>query len=281
MPEVPEFSDYVDLPVDLPAEIDTSRPHAARMYDYFLGGKNHFAADRATADKVIAAMPGVRTGPRENRAFLGRAVRYLAEEAGIRQFLDIGTGLPTTSSVHEVAQAAAPSSRVVYVDNDPLVLRHAQALLTSSAEGEAAFIHADVRQPAEILSSPVVKSMLDFSKPVALILVAVLHFVSDEHQPASIVSTLLDALPSGSYLVASHITAEHSPAGSAEGQRAYRAGGVPMSPRDSGTFAEIAFSGLELQPPGVVLVSEWRRAGDGPVPPASEVNCYGGVARKP
>ena len=263
----------------LPREVDTSRPHAARMYDYFLGGKNHFAADRETADRVIEAMPGVRTGPRENRAFLARAVSYLATEAGIRQFLDIGTGLPTTNSVHEVAQGIAPSSRVVYVDNDPLVLTHAQALLTSSAEGRTAYIQADLRSPGEILSSPVVRSVLDFAEPVALILAAVLHFIADDERPAEIVATLRDALPPGSYLVASHITAEHNETGSAAGQRAYRSSGVPMHPRDSGSFADIAFTGMSLVPPGVVLVSEWRRNGTGPLPPASEVNCYGGVAR--
>jgi SAM-dependent methyltransferase len=249
------------------------------MYDYFLGGKNHFAADRETADRVIEAMPGVRTGPRENRAFLGRAVSYLATEAGIRQFLDIGTGLPTTNSVHEVAQGIAPSSRVVYVDNDPLVLTHAQALLTSSAEGRTAYIHADLRSPGEILSSPVVRSVLDFSQPVALILAAVLHFIADDDRPAEIVATLRDALAPGSYLVASHISAEHNEAGSAAGQRAYRSGGVPMHPRESGSFADIAFTGLSLVPPGLVLVSEWRRNEGGPPPPANEVNCYGGVAR--
>jgi hypothetical protein len=265
----------------LPPEIDTSRPHAARMYDYYLGGKNHFAADRETADKVIAAMPGVRTGPRENRAFLGRAVRYLAAEAGIRQFLDIGTGLPATNSVHEVAQAVAPDARVVYVDNDPLVLVHARALLTSAPEGQTAYIQADLRDPGEILSSPVVRSVLDFSKPIALMLVAVLHFVGDEHKPAQLVAALRDALPPGSFLVASHVTAEHNPAGSAAGQRAYRGGGVSMRPRDSDEFAEIAFAGLELVPPGIVLVSEWGRSDSGPLPPANEVNAYCGVAYKP
>ena len=265
----------------LPPEIDTSRPHAARMYDYYLGGKNHFAADRETADKVIAAMPGVRTGPRENRAFLGRAVRYLAAEAGIRQFLDIGTGLPATNSVHEVAQAVAPDARVVYVDNDPLVLVHARALLTSAPEGQTAYIQADLRDPGEILSSPVVRSVLDFAKPIALMLVAVLHFVGDEHKPAELVAALRDALPPGSFLVASHVTAEHNPAGSAAGQRAYRGGGVSMRPRDSDEFAEIAFAGLDLVPPGIVLVSEWGRSDSGPLPPANEVNAYCGVARKP
>jgi SAM-dependent methyltransferase len=272
MPESTEFA-------GLPREVDTSRPHAARMYDYFLGGKNHFAADRETADRVIEVMPGVRTGPRENRAFLGRAVSYLATEAGIRQFLDIGTGLPTTNSVHEVAQGIAPSSRVVYVDNDPLVLIHAQALLTSSAEGRTAYIHADLRSPGEILSSPVVRSVLDFSQPVALILAAVLHFIADDDRPAEIVATLRDALAPGSYLVASHISAEHNETGSAAGQRAYRSGGVPMHPRESGSFADIVFTGMSLVPPGLVLVSEWRRNEGGPPPPASEVNCYGGVAR--
>jgi len=273
MPEFPENP-------ALPPEIDTSRPHAARMYDYYLGGKNHFAADRETADKVIAAMPGVRTGPRENRAFLGRAVRYLAAEAGVRQFLDIGTGLPTTNSVHEVAQAVAPDSRVVYVDNDPLVLAHARALLTSSPEGRTAYISADLRNPGEILSSPVVQSVLDFTQPIALMLVAVLHFVGDDYKPADLVATLRDALPSGSYLVASHVTAEHNQAGSAAGQRAYRGGGVPMRPRDRDEFAKLAFAGLELVPPGVVLVSEWRRTDPGPPPPANEVNAYCGVAFK-
>ena len=180
MSELPELSEFVDLP----AEIDTSQPHIARMYDYYLGGKNHFAADRELADKVIAAIPGMRTGPRENREFLGRTVRYLAGEAGIRQFLDIGTGLPTTNSVHEVAQQVAPSSRVVYVDNDPLVLTHARALLTSSEEGRTAYIQADLHNPQEILSSPVVQSVLDFSQPVALLLLAVLQFIPDEDGPA-------------------------------------------------------------------------------------------------
>jgi SAM-dependent methyltransferase len=276
MSEQPEVSEFVDLP----AEIDTSQPHIARMYDYYLGGKNHFAADRELADKVIAAIPGMRTGPRENREFLGRTVRFLAGEAGIRQFLDIGTGLPTTNSVHEVAQQVAPSSRVVYADNDPLVLTHAQALLTSSEEGQTAYIQADLRNPREILSSPVVRSVLDFTQPVALLLLAVLQFIPDEDGPAEIVATLRDALAPGSYLIASHVTNEHNVAGSAAGERAYRRSGVPLHMRDSAEFADIAFTGMQLLPPGVVLVSEWR-AGAGPLPLANEVNCYGGVARKP
>ncbi len=266
---------------DVPPGIDTSKPHSARMYDYYLGGKNHFAADREAAEKTLAAVPTGRTAARENRAFLGRAVRYLTAESGIRQFLDIGTGLPTSNAVHEVAQSVAPSAQVVYVDNDPLVLAHARALLASSPQGRTAYIHADLREPEAILSDPVTREMLDFSQPVALMLVAVLHFVPDEFKPAQIVATLLDALPPGSYLVASHITAEHNAAGAGVAQRTYCGAGVPLQPRDSDEFAKIAFSGLELVPPGVVLVSEWRPESAGPRPSPAEVSFYGGVARKP
>ena len=266
---------------DLPAEIDTSRPHSARMYDYFIGGKNNFAADRETAAKVLRNSPSVRIAARENRAFLGRAVRYLTAEAGIRQFLDIGTGLPTAENVHEVAQAVAPSARIVYVDNDPLVLTHARALLTSAPEGRTAYINADLRDPATILSSPVVRDVLDFSQPIALMLVAILHFFPDENKPAEVISTLLDALPPGSYLAASHLTTEHDPAATTAGQRAMQGAGIPMQKRDADEFARLAFSGLELVPPGVVLVSEWRPEDPGPRPLPAEVSCYGGVARKP
>jgi len=266
---------------DLPADIDSSKPHAARMYDYFIGGKNHFAADREAAAEVLRKSPSVRIAARENRAFLGRAVSYLATEAGIRQFLDIGTGLPATENVHHVAQAAASSSRVVYADNDPLVLAHARALLTSSPEGRTAYIHADLRDPASILSDPVTRDVLDFGQPIALIMVAILHFIQDEDKPGQILSTLLDALPSGSYLAASHLTTEHDPAATTAGQRAMQRAGIAMQKRDSDEFAGLAFRGLELVPPGVVLVSEWRPTDPGPRPTPAEVNCYGGVARKP
>ncbi len=266
---------------ELPPEIDTSRPHTARMYDYFLGGKNHFAADREVAEKLLVSVPPVRTGARENRAFLGRGVRFLTAEADVRQFLDIGTGLPTTENVHEVAQRVAPTSRVVYVDNDPLVLAHARALLTSSTEGRTAFIQADLRDPAAILDDPVTREVLDFSQPIALMLVAVLHFMPDEFNPARSVATLIDALPTGSYVVASHVSGEHfDPAGASEGERTYQGAGMPMQLRESSEFAKLAFGDLELVPPGVVLVSEWRPAGSGPRPTPAEVNFYGGVARK-
>jgi hypothetical protein len=251
------------------------------MYDYYLGGKNHFAADRELADKVLASMPSARIAARENRAFMGRAVRFLVEEAGIRQFLDIGTGLPATNSVHEVAQAIAPSSRVVYADNDPLVLTHARALLTSSPQGRTAYLEADLREPEAILASPVLAEVIDLGQPVALMLVAILHFIPDEARPAEIVATLLGALPAGSYLVASHGTLEHDPVGPAAANAAYRSSGVAGRARNADEFAELAFSGLELVAPGVVLVSEWRPEGPGPRPTAAEVSIYGGVARKP
>ena len=266
-----------DLPI---AEIDTSRPHPARMYDYYIGGKNHFAADRVVADAALAHWPAGRIGLRENRRFLGRTVRYLAGEAGIRQFLDIGSGLPATANVHEIAQAVDPSCRVAYVDNDPMVLAHARALLASSPEGRTAYIQADLKSPLDILSSPSVRSVIDFDQPVALMLVAVLHFLGDEDKPETALKILLDALPPGSYLAASHITAEHEPEGIAAGQRLYREAGIQMQIRDSDEFASLAFSDLELVPPGVVLVTEWRPDSKAPRPSPAEVSCYGGVARK-
>jgi hypothetical protein len=261
--------------------IDTTTPHTARMYDYFLGGKNNFAVDRETAEKILKSWGTVRTATRENRAFLGRAVRYLAEEAGIRQFLDVGTGLPSANNVHEVAQGVAPSSRIVYVDNDPIVLAHARALLTSSPEGKTAYIHADLRDPEKILEDPATKATLDFTKPIALMLVAILHFVPDADEPRRTIQTLLDALPSGSYLVASHATDEHAPHTLAGAGRAYEERGLPGQLRTAEEFADLVFSGLEMVDPGVVLVSEWRPQGAGPRPLASEVNTYSGVARKP
>jgi O-methyltransferase involved in polyketide biosynthesis len=226
-------------------------------------------------------MPTGRTAARENRAFLGRVVRYLAAEEGIRQFLDIGTGLPTTDNVHEVAQRVAPQSRIVYVDNDPLVLAHARALLTSSPEGRTAYIPADLRDPVSILANRVTREVIDFTQPVALMLVAILHFIQDEDKPAEIVRTLVDALPPGSFLVASHLTGEHDRDAWATIESDYRAAGMSAQWRDGDEFARVAFAGLEMVPPGVVLVSEWRPDLDEPRPSPAEVSFYGGVARKP
>jgi hypothetical protein len=266
---------------ELPPEIDTSRPHPARVYDYLIGGTSNFAADRETVAKVLAKSPNARIAPRENRAFLGRAVRFLTADVGLRQFLDIGTGLPTTNAVHEVAQAIEPSSRIVYVDNDPLVLVHAHALLTSAPEGRTAYIHADFRDPEAILAAPATRELLDFGQPVGLMLLGILHLLADADKPAEMVATLLNALPSGSYLVASHLTTEHDGERTAAGQAVMRDAGITMQKRDSGVFEEIAFSGLDLVPPGVVLVSEWRPDGSRPRPSPAEVSIYGGVARKP
>jgi hypothetical protein len=260
-------------------QIDQSKAHAARMYDYMLGGKDHYAADRETAQRAMQSWPAVRTAVRENRTFLARAVRYLVAEAGIRQFLDIGTGLPSGDNVHEVAQRVAPESRIVYVDNDPIVLAHARALLTSEPAGSTAYIQADLREPEKILRHPATREVLDFDQPVALMLVAILHFLVDGDRPAELVRTLLDALPAGSYLVASHVTPEHDPDGVHGLERTYRQGGVPAQVRNAAEFERIAFTGLEMVEPGVVLVSEWRPdRGHRPAP--AEVNWYGGVARK-
>jgi SAM-dependent methyltransferase len=267
-------------PEGVPPEIDVTKPHPARMYDYFLGGKDNFAADRAIATQVLDSWGSVRTAVRENRAFLGRAVKYLASEAGISQFLDLGTGLPSANNVHEVAQAINPEARVVYADNDPIVLAHARALLASGPRGVTAYLDADVRNPDTILANPIVRDTLDFGMPIALMLVAVLHFLPDEDDPRQIVQTLVDALPPGSYLVASHATAEHNPEGLSGAGRAYSQGGMRGAIRNSDEFGELAFDGLELVDPGVVLVSEWRP--EEPIRPMpSEVNTYGGVARKP
>jgi hypothetical protein len=265
----------------VPPEIDTSKPHTARMYDFYLGGKDNFAADRETAKKVLEVWPAVRTAARENRAFLGRAVRYLAEEAGITQFLDLGSGLPGVGNVHEVAQAVNPAARVVYVDNDPIVLAHGRALLVSAPEGRSVYIDADIREPEKILSHPVTRDTLDLTKPVALILAAVLHFLIDEDEPGKVMQTLVGALPSGSYVVASHATAEYLPRASEDVGRIYRQGGMRATVRDADEFADLVFKGLILVPPGLVVASEWRpEPGTIPLLPG-DVNLNAAVARKP
>jgi hypothetical protein len=251
------------------------------MYDYFLGGKDHYAADRETAEAAMRSWPAVRAAVRQNRAFLGRTVRYLVQDAGVRQFLDIGTGLPSANNVHEVAQSVTPQARVVYVDNDPVVLAHARSLLKSAPQGRTAYIDADLREPGRILADPVLGETLDLGKPVALMLVAILHFVVDAEEPAAIIGTLLSALAPGSYLVASHVTPEHDPAGVGGLERTYRQAGIPAQTRTAADFTAMAFTGLRLIEPGVVLVSDWRPDPASPRPPARAVNWYGGVAVKP
>jgi len=263
--------------------IDPTKPHSARIYNYFLGGKDNFAADRAVAEQAIAAWPGIRVAARENRAFIGRAVRYLAAEAGIDQFLDIGSGLPTASNVHEVAQGINPAARVVYVDNDPIVHSHARALLASTPQGSCAYIQADLREPEKIIGSPLVRETLDFSRPVALILAAVVHFLIPADDPARIIGTLAGALPAGSYLAASHGTDEYPPPESADGvSSAYSGGGVSVCLRTADEFGRLVFAGLELVPPGVVMTTKWRpELGPHSDARPSDVSTNVGVARKP
>ena len=263
-----------------PPGIDISRPHPARMYDYYLGGKDNFAVDRETAKKALQSWPSGPIAARENRGFLARAVSYLVREAGVRQFLDIGTGLPSANNTHEVAQRLLPESRIVYVDNDPLVLAHARALLTSTRPGRTAYIDGDLREPETILARPAVRGTLDFSEPIALMLIAVLHFFTDEDEPGAIVDTLLAALPPGSYLVASSLSPEHNPESIHGMEEVYRAAGVTVRSRNADEFGRMFFSGLELVPPGVVLTSEWRPTGSASRPRPGEVNTYGAVGRK-
>ncbi|MEU1841475.1 SAM-dependent methyltransferase [Micromonospora chersina] len=264
--------------------IDTSVAHPARRYNYWLGGKDNFQADRESGDAMAARFPTIRVSAIENRRFLRRAVDFLAREAGIRQFLDIGTGIPTADNTHEVAQSIAPESRVVYVDNDPIVLAHARALLSSSAGGATAYLDADLRDPEKILHHPDLRDTLDLSRPVALMLVAVLHFVPDDDAPHAAVTRLLDALPAGSFLAASHATHDHLPAHLAAEAKAAARGGGPhgiINLRSRDEFARF-FDGLALVEPGIRSVAEWRAEGEPqPRPSVVDVSMYGGVARKP
>ena len=262
---------------EAPAEIDTAAAHPARVYDYWLGGKDNFAADREAAERVLAASPGLRFRVRANRAFLARSVRFLAAECGIRQFLDIGTGIPTADNTHQVAQAAAPDSRVVYVDNDPIVLAHARALLTSTPEGATAYLEADLREPDYILATA--PATLDFGQPVALMLLGVLHLVADSDHPYQIVSHLMAALAPGSYLVISHPASDIHP-GQAEAQRRYNERVATPQTLRSRTEVARFFEGLDLVPPGLVYVHTWRPGPSDEVP-AGTASAYGGVARKP
>ncbi|WP_432839154.1 SAM-dependent methyltransferase [Dactylosporangium sp. CA-092794] len=262
---------------DALARIDTSVAHPARRYNYWLGGKDHFAADRASADAIAAAMPGVKLMAVENRAFLGRAVRYLAQR-GIRQYLDIGTGIPAPNNTHEVAQSVDPATRVVYVDNDPIVLNHARALLTSARGGTNAYVDADLRDPDAILSSPELAATLDLSQPVALLLVAVLHFIREDEHPQEIIDKLTGALAPGSFLVATHATWEYLPEDAIEQLTANNPDGR-FQARTGARFAEL-LSGFELVEPGIVSVAQWHAEGlPEPRPSAEDVACWGAVAQ--
>jgi hypothetical protein len=261
----------------VPYALDTRVGHIARVYDYWLGGKDNYAADREAAEQVIAAYPPVCTSVRAQRAFLGRAVRYLVAEQGQRQFLDVGTGLPSANNTHDVAQRIARDCRVVYVDKDPIVLMHARALLTSSPEGATEYVHADLRDTREILGHAA--AILDFTEPVTIVLMGVLHCVLDSDGPAAVVAELLDAVPSGSYLVLSHPAKDvHA---SQMARATTRANALMAEPVTMRTHAEVSsfFDGLDLVDPGVVQLHRWRPGPEGPVPDHDIAN-YGGVARK-
>lgn len=259
-------------------KIDATRPHQARIWNYWVGGKDHYPIDRQVGEEIVEAFPGIIDVARHSRAFLRRVVSYLAAEAGVRQFLDIGTGLPTHGNTHEVAQQVAPECRVVYVDNDPLVLVHARALLTSSPEGACHYVDADVRDPDHILEAA--GETLDLSQPVALMLLGILNHVLDDGAAQAIVNRLLDALPSGSHLAIGHPTAEvHGEAMHESMRRFMRRGGTPITARSRGQL-ERFFDGLELLEPGVVSCSRWRHeSAPFGIPP--EVSEFCGVARKP
>ena len=271
-----------DEPGHPPVDLHTDQPHPARVYDYLLGGKDNFAADRAAAEAGLRANPNSRIPPRENRAFLGRAVRYLAGEAGISQFLDIGTGIPTSPNVHEIAQGIEPRARIVYVDNDPIVLAQARALLTTGPEGRTAYIDADLRDIDAILGSADLQRTLDLSKPVGLLLIAVMHFIPDEDDPWALAARLLAALPSGSYLALSHLTGDFDPAAWAGVVAVYRRSGVTMQVRRK-PDVERFFAGLDPIDPGVVSLPQWHPdpSDVGRPPSDAAVSVYGGVARKP
>ena len=261
-----------------PPKVDTSVAHIARVYDYWLGGKNHFAADREAGDEAVRAYPDMHMSVRQNRAFLQRAVRYLAGEAGIRQFLDIGTGLPSADNTHEVAQAVAPESRVVYVDNDPIVLAHARALLTSTPEGMTGYLDADVRETGTIINEAA--KLLDYGQPVAIMLIAVLHLIPEEDDPYQLVADLLAAVPSGSYLVVSHVASDlqrQSPGINAAAARLSQVMFQRVTARSQDQVLKL-FNGLEILEPGIIPVQDWRP--DGPQGGIRSA-MRGGIGRKP
>jgi O-methyltransferase involved in polyketide biosynthesis len=267
--------------------IDTTVPHAARVWNYWLGGKDNYAVDREIGDEILAVFPAQAEIARQSRAFLTRAVSHLAGQAGIRQFLDIGTGLPTENNTHEVAQRLAPESRIVYVDNDPLVLAHARALLTSTPEGACDYIDADLHDPDKIITEA--DRTLDFAEPIAVILLGILGYVPDHDEPGSIVAGLMSRVPPGSYLVINDGTnVFHGQTGDKPAEGSPRArvvalyaatGAVPYHLRTPGQI-ESFFAGLDLIDPGVVPVSQWRPEATPSGPPA-QVDSFCGVGRKP
>jgi SAM-dependent methyltransferase len=277
-PPVPDRGDGAGARTrEVPLDLDTSVAHVARVYDYWLGGKDNFAADRAAGEQAIQAYPDIVYSVRANRAFLARTVRYLAGEAGIRQFLDIGTGIPTANNTHEVAQDVAPGSNVVYVDNDPVVLTHARALLVSGEQGHTSYIDADLRDTGRILAEAA--QTLDFSRPVVIMLMAILQHIDEAEDPYAIVDSLLAAVPPGSYLAISHPAADIETEAMAQmAERLNKLMAEKVTFRNRQQVARF-FEGLELVEPGMVRVQEWRPASE--MEAKSPAALWGGVGRKP
>jgi len=271
-----QSKDHQDAPWD--PRLNTGVPQVARVYDYWLNGKDNFTADRIAGEETIAAFPGIKLSAQANRAFLRRTVRYLAAAEGIRQFLDIGTGLPAANNTHEVSQAAAPESRVVYVDNDPLVLAHARALLTSSPEGVTAYLDADIENTDTILEEAA--ATLDFSRPVGIVLLAILHYVPDLAEARRIVSRLMEAVSAGSFLVISHAGSDLLPADVTAFEKSLNAH-LPAEHRHVARPRDVVasfFESVQLVEPGLVRVSDWRP--DSPEEAETPTILWGGVARK-
>jgi hypothetical protein len=260
-------------------EFDASVPNPARMWNYWVGGKDNFAADREAAKRVQEAMPSLPMIARSVRWFLIDVVHSLTVDYGIRQFLDIGTGLPTADNTHDVAQRAAPESRIVYADHDPVVLSHARALLTSTPEGKTDYIQADLRDPDTILTAA--RRTLDFSEPIAVLLLAILHFIPDADDPYGIVAKLMDAVPAGSFLVICHAPSDIYPDQVAEMTRRYNASGAAKMRARSREEVTQFFAGLEVIDPGVVPLAEWLRPGEADAGASSAIAGYVGVGKKP
>jgi hypothetical protein len=260
------------------AGVDPTVAHQARIYDYWLGGSNNFAADREAAEQAVAAYPPILRAVREQRAFLARAVRYLAEQAGLRQFLDVGTGLPTASNTHEVAHAVAPQARVLYVDNDPMVLAHGRALLASTPQSATAYLDADLRDPDRILAGAA--DLLDFYQPVALLLIGVLQLIPQSDKPHAIVARLTGALPAGSWLAIYHPASDVDQDRVAEAVRQVNARSAGTTTLRSHAQVARFFDGTKLLEPGLVQVHRWQ---PGSVSPdlGDQIAAYAGLARKP
>jgi hypothetical protein len=261
-----------------PPGVSINVPHSARIYDYWLGGKDNFAVDRAVGEAMIKAIPAMRYMAGENRRFVHRVARDLVAKEGIRQFLDIGTGIPTRPNLHEVAQGIAPETRVVYADNDPIVLSHARALMVSTEEGRSEYVSADLRDPASLLDDPVLRDTLDLEQPVGLTMIAILMLLADADDPWSHVAALRDAMPSGSCLAITHPTADFNPTEVDEAVAAATAAGVTLVARPE-EAVERFFGDWEMLKPGLCPVSVWRP--DDPVDDPEAAYYWAGVARKP